>query len=321
MLPNRAAIRTFLISGLFGLFLPVNFQCFSNNQDSVQNLPTTIPLKGTLPESLNEQQDVWLIGVSDPGIADTLVARNQALARAMFLYSLQYGSGGVVSEFYSRNNEKHSNDKFEDLYLLNCKAKLQEKSYLSKFYKLETGEYVAKLILSEQTGNHNPAYDINSMLEIYNKELTDAGQGNTFGKLILNIAVQSDQQKSIAKYILRFSGLNRQWVESDWDSLHVNINSFRCFYGNFSVSDNETDFSDGSTTLYGLWYAFLKEISVKLSEELQNQYQRTKSIGEQYQNTLSTMQRNSGKFSFEWKISDFCVVDNTLKIKWNKVNQ
>ncbi|MCX6309633.1 MAG: hypothetical protein NTY32_12650, partial [Bacteroidia bacterium] len=84
-----------------------------------------------------------------------------------------------------------------------------------------------------------------------------------------------------------------------------------------SVSTTDSSSGAGNTTYEGLWYALINSTYHQLSVQLKQQFQKEKTMGENYAKKQASLSREVGFFRFKCLLESMVFCDNTLYVRIN----
>jgi len=284
-----------------------------SNRES--NLPV-IPVKSTLPCSFYSNISSSYVGISDAGV-DSTTAYNQAFLRALSMFAFQNGRARGMSDFYNDNNGEQISSNYEELCEINTTTNLPVAGLkISDSFILNSGELV--LFLNVDSSNVDLIERINakSSVAIYYKENEIDGSRRIINKILLESIISYPDKSKEHTEKLTYILSNNRWLgnETFFDGQKINTGLYKIFYEptDECISDTTGCKMNGTSTIDGLWYALINNMSRQLSSQLKERYLNVKQVGDAYQDEIKTLNRESGFFRFSCNIKNAALVDNKL---------
>jgi len=310
------------------LLLFYSFHSISQNQiGDVMNsmtdakLPAAtrlIPLKSSLPNLFFGSPISGYIGISDPG-ADSVTAKEQAFLRAASLYNLSNGIGRGLSDYYTKDDGQVVSNNYEELCELNANCRISASAFiLSEPIYLQTGEVILLLNVDSSFAKNNDLMEFQSKVSLYSKET-----GSDNNMLLQSKSILETSYKAVGKPGGHHEKLNNVCINNLWmsrttlyDDKLIDNSSYKLFYESNCNSDKAASTSGAeSSTFEGLWYALINSTYHQLSMQLKQQFQKEKSVSENYNSNQSQLSRDSGFFTYKCMIESINFCDDALNVK------
>ncbi|MFA5045448.1 MAG: hypothetical protein WC542_05935 [Paludibacter sp.] len=311
----------------FALIILLPFQLlFSQSQlkDLMDKLPVSnresnfpvIPIKSTLPCNFYRNIGSSYIGISDVGM-DSTTAYNQAFLRALSMIAFQNGRARGMSDFYNDNNGEQISSNYEELCEINTTTNLPVAGLkISDSFILNTGEFVLFLNVDSANVDLEDRINTNISAAIYYKENEIAGSRRIINKILLESKMSCPDKSKDHTEKLTYILSNNRWLgnETLFDGQKINTDRYKIFYEPVDecISDTTGCKIYGTSSVDGLWYALINNMSRQLSSQLKERFLNVKQVGDAYQNEIKTLNRESGFFRFSCNIKKVALVDNKL---------
>lgn len=290
-----------------------------SDSQSISN--STVPVTSKFPPISGDISPDTFIGISDPGISDTLFAVNQAYCRAVFMYALQQGKGRGMTDFFQQGNQTDFSTNYEELCELNLKCNLALSQCSIEHYRLASGEIVVLLTVNKRQKPKNVMLRFDSRLEIYSKEIEMDGNNQSIARVNSQSRLQFlPSDMTLTDYYLGYAdSRGRLMINSSFNGANSDFERYRYFYH----TDNDEAIQwispelKGSPVYQGLWYALLSNITQQFSNHFQNEQVRIKKVGDSYQSKLINMNRETNAFDFRLKVQNIALRNDSLFVNLN----
>ncbi len=233
------------------------------------------------------------------------------------MISFRNGRARGMSDFYNDNNGEQISSNYEELCEINTTTNLPVaglKIYDS--FILNSGELV--LFLNVDSTNVDLIERINtkSSIAIYYKESEIDGSRKIINKILLESKISCPDKSKDHTEKLTYILCNNRWLgnETFFDGQKISTDRYKIFYEPVDecISDTTGCKMSGTSTVDGLWYALINNMSRQLSSHLKERYLNVKQVGDTYQDEIKTLNRESGFFRFNCSIKKVALVDNKL---------
>lgn len=304
----------------------VSFFCFSQDylkslidgmsSSNQQELNTPIPVKSTIPQVFNLASAPVFVGISDPAIGDTLLAMNQAYARAVFMYALKNAKGRGVTDFFHDEDSGGLMSNYEELCLLqmNCSIPLSQCSF--NHHQLSSGEIIVLLTVNPGIPPKNVIVNFAGEMEIYAKEISLDDVSRTINRISVNnnIVFYPSMMALNSDYRFHADSRGKISINSKFNEYNPVFEQYRYFY----EPEDETELPEkkfsGAPVYHGLWYALISDVVKQISRQFMNEQVRVKQVGDEYQSKLISLNRETGTFDCVVQVQNIVLKNNSLHV-------
>lgn len=291
----------------------------NNLPDPVTNEEVLKPVRAYLPEGFSDFPSQGFIGISDPLVSDTLRAFQQAYLRAALVYALRQGTGRGITDFYTAEREGANTSVYEEFIRLSAAISLPVSQLRVSSYQLGSGEFIVILSPGAEKCTTVSAVTFKANVELYSKELTSDGITQNFSKILIKSEIRDSlsgiTNKEVADY--QFSNQNRIAVRTDFNGMTNNLDNYRFFYFHPLPTDSIDTQSEGALTFQGLWFATMADMFGQVTNIFQNTFTKVRRVGDNYNSTLTLLNRETGEFSYQLKLRKLNFWENKLYIELN----
>lgn len=277
---------------------------------------TSIPLKSYLPCNFYKNIATSYIGISDVKV-DSATAFHQAYIRALSMVALGKGLARGMSDFYNDTNGEQTSSIYEELSELKTSCNLPIAGLkVTDTFLLKSGELVLFMSIDSTNVKCEERVNLNSTVAIYCKENETDGSGKNFNKISLENKLfytgKEDRHTEKLTYIVS----NNRWLSNEtlFDNRKIETNRYKIFYEpDVECIGDTTGYKElGTSSVDGLWCGLINNLYRQLSVQLKDHYLKVKKVGDQYQDKLITLNRETGFFRFGCSIIDGTLIDNKI---------
>jgi hypothetical protein len=288
----------------------------SGGKSVSKDLP--IPLKSMLPDIFSGRPMNAYIGISDPG-ADSATAMEQAYLRALCMYNLSNGTGRGISDYFTLSEGGSITNNYEEMCELHANTKLSASALsISDQIRLNTGEMVLLLKVDNAKSKRDDLLELQSNISLYFKETGSGASMRSESKTILENECLPSGRPGGHRERLNNVSIDNRWINRDtqFDAKIIDNTRYKTYY----LSDNKCDEtqtgsnSGAQNTYEGLWYAFINSTFRQLALQLKQQFQKEKSLGENYVSRQANLSRDAGFVRFECRVNSLYFCDNHLYV-------
>ncbi len=278
-----------------------------------------IPLKSELPALFSGSPINGYIGISDPG-ADSATAYDQAYLRAVSMYNLSNGIGRGVSDYYTHSDDGEIFNNYEEMCELNANSTLSASAIkISDPIRLQTGEVILLLTVDKKLGKSNDLLELKSKISLYVKETGRDNKMKSQTKSILENSCNPVQKTGGHQEQLNNVSIDNRWInrETRFDNTYIDNLIYKTFYFSDNRCSNvqtESESRAQGDTYEGLWYAFINSTFRQLALQLKQQFQKEKSLGENYVRMQNNLSREAGYVRFQCLVNTLFFCENHLYV-------
>lgn len=312
----RIIFFIFLFSGFLSFgFSQEHLKRLMDNMDR-QNLQqfSQVPVKNVVPSVFGVIPENTYLGISDPACSDTIRAKNQAYARAVFVYALQSGKGRGVTDFFHADDDSDALSNFEELYemYINCKLPLNRCDI--EYFHLLSGEVIAVLKVNPRLWPKKPTLFLNGVAESYSKEISEFGNEQSIKRLTISneLTYSNVSEKMTENYRYYSDSRKKLKIDCKFDDVWSDFENYRYFYiPNDSANIHQED-NNGALVYNGLWYAFISDLFRQVTKQYLNEQIRVKQVRDQYKSKLISLNRETKNFNFHIVVKELILKDDRL---------
>lgn len=265
-----------------------------------------------LPE---EEDTLFVFGISDPGLNDTL-AHHQAVFRALAFGALaNVTSCEHFSDFYSQEKGFATNSKYEEIYRFSAdfSAKISISTIISDTI-LPSSEAIVLLGIPRKNLQNDSMKNIIIEAVLYNTE-ADVASGKKMSKKIdVSIGKRATDEMLIIDagsfYQIngRATGMRCSFPQSQYA-----YDRYEFYY----VSENSTHEADstealGTTCKQGLWIAYVSQIMEQLSMQAKMLINDLQAVRDKTDDTSTELLRERSRTRLSWRINTIDIHDDKM---------
>ncbi|MEI6683847.1 MAG: hypothetical protein WCO44_14545 [Bacteroidota bacterium] len=257
------------------------------------------------------------MGISDPGMADTM-ARQQAILRAMALFALENGTMCKhQTDFYSQEKVEETETKYQEIYCFT--AEFSEELPTITIIKDTLLPSTETVILAAIPKNQlQQTHKENMWVEIffYNNE-SDISNGNNMSK---TFDIRIRKKKSDDTLVLdacsfyqlngKATGMRCLCAKSQFV-----YNHYEFFYstGQSVPFGDSVDFH-GTTCKQGLWIAYISQIMERLSMQTKLLVKESLNVSANSSLSSAELVRERSQCRLSWRINDLSIRDDKMLV-------
>ena len=278
-------------------------------------VPPWIHLAGS-----NSGDSLFFIGVSDPGLTDTL-AKPQAICRAISLAALSARCrGSYLADRFDQSGEQHDGSRFEELYRFTASANGEAGHYrLVRDTMLKSGEMIVLLainrkdvgIIHKSSGNGNVTEGF-----LYNYESDFKGKHVLERRIESNIHLSDNVLNDRAGDSLSFYRVNKCFtgIRNGQGSISRFADRYECYYKSCGHNTKAARIKKipGSDCRNGLWIAILDQVYEQLCLYLKARVNRTREVADQSPDTRKGIIREENSLNMNLRTDAIHLSGNLL---------
>lgn len=274
-----------------------------------------LPIKAAFPcEIYSELSAGRFIGISDVG-QDTATAYRQAYLRALSMVALRNAEGSGMNDFFNQSGTKRTSSNYEEFCRVSSKLDLAASAIrVSKPLVLRSGEMVLFVTIDTTNVFDNQHIRFSNNVELYYKETEADGHRELQSQLKITNLCTKNETDSLSESAIYTQVNERFRPEILLNNMNVTNNKYKVFYKPTDECRRDTAGYEtkGRNTTDGLWAALASSVYGQLSAQVIAQFQKVKNVGDRYQNESISLNRESGLFRIDCRMTDVVYFENKL---------
>jgi hypothetical protein len=277
-------------------------------------IPVNIALPGDFCTPLpQENNKITVIGISDPEL-DSLAGKEQALLRALTIFSLKKAAFNGMSDYYQQEAIKNVNNKYEELYRITACCTLSSgQIHQISTQHLQSGEYICRIAVDTIPEKTSDSLHLKAVIDLYHKEAIIDGKPQSIYKTEIVTAVTGAKNQN---ELFSFTFVNERWINlvSEFNKQPSTHGNYRFFYQTTQgqCSDTTGWYSSGWSTLDGIWPPLMNSLLWQLTSNLKENYQQIKKVEDVYMQKNTELNRESGGNAFQLRLQNIAFVQNKI---------